>query len=109
MGLGCKVHDGVNGLREEDVVDHVSTGYVSFDELEMWGGVGGEQVLEVRAVVELVEHNDPVTRVVSDQPVAYMGGNEPGCSCYQNVPWFVAACHVCTTSAKIDTKFCDEV
>ena len=37
MSLCCKVHDGVNGLREEDVVDKVSSGNVSLDELEVLG------------------------------------------------------------------------
>lgn len=37
MGLGCKMHNCVDGLGKENEVDKVSTPNISLDELEIWG------------------------------------------------------------------------
>ena len=66
MGLSCEVHDGVDVLGDEKVVDEVGAGDVALDELEVGGGFGRVEVLEVGAVVELVEDHDLVVGVGAD-------------------------------------------
>ena len=76
VGLGGEVHDGVDVLGDEEVVDEVGAGDVALDELEVRGGFGRVEVLEVGAVVELVEDHDFVVRVGADEPVGDVGGDE---------------------------------
>lgn len=41
IGLSCKMHYGINGLRQKKEVDKVITGNVALDELEIWGSSKG--------------------------------------------------------------------
>ena len=66
VSLRSEVHDGVDVLGDEKVVDEVGAGDVALDELEVGGGFGRVEVLEVGAVVELVEDNDFVVGVGAD-------------------------------------------
>ncbi len=54
MSLGGKVHNGVNTLSNEKVVDKICTPNVTFHKLEILGGLGGQQILEVGAIIQLV-------------------------------------------------------
>lgn len=80
VSLSGEVHDGVDAFGDEEVVDEVGAGDVALDELEVGGVLGGVEVLEVGAVVELVEDDDLVVRVGSDEPVGDVRGDETGCS-----------------------------
>ena len=85
VGLSGEVHDGVDAFGDEEVVDQVGAGDVAFHELEAGGVFRRVKVLEVGAVVELVEDHDLVVRVGSDEPVRHVGGDETGGSGDENV------------------------
>lgn len=76
MGLGGKVHYGVNGLCDEKEINEVSATNVSLHKFEVGIGSRRTKILEVGAVVELIEDNNLVFRVVSDETVGNMGCNE---------------------------------
>ncbi|GER53955.1 peptidase T [Striga asiatica] len=73
MGLSGEVHDGIDAFGDEEIVDEVGTSDIALDKLE------------VRAVIELVEDHDFVVRMVPDETVGHMGGNESGSSCNEDV------------------------
>lgn len=93
MGLSCKVHDGVNGLRKEDEIDKISTGNVPLDELEVGRGSRWKQVFQIRTIIKLVQDHNLITRVVPNKPVADMGCNKAGSPSYENVLWCVCGSH----------------
>lgn len=77
----------VNGLCEKNKVDKISTSHVSLDELEVRRETRGIEVLQVGTVVKLIKNYNLVVRVVSDETIADMGGDEPSSSCDENVLW----------------------
>jgi hypothetical protein len=79
MSLGGKVHNGVNTLSNEKVVDKICTPNVTFHKLEILRGLRGQQILQVGAIIQLVQHHDLVMWVVAHQSVGNMKCNE---SCY---------------------------
>ncbi len=60
MSLGGKVHNGVNTLSNEKVVHKICTPNVTFHKLEILGGLGGQQILQIGAIIQLVQHHDLV-------------------------------------------------
>lgn len=76
MGLRCKMHDGVDRLGDEEVVDEVGAPDVALDELEVGRGARGVEVLQVGTVIELVEDDDLVLGVVPDEAVGDMRRDE---------------------------------
>lgn len=76
MGLRGKVHYGVNGLCDEKEINEVSATNVTLHKFEVGIGSRRTKILEVGAVVELIEDNNLVFRVVSDETVGNMGCNE---------------------------------
>jgi hypothetical protein len=48
------VHNGVNTLSNEKVVHKIYTPKNIFHKLEILGGVGGQQILQVGAIIQLV-------------------------------------------------------
>ena len=107
MGLGCEVHDCVNGLSQENEVYKVGTTNISLDELEIWGCSRRSEVLQVRTVIKLVQNNNFVVRVVPDKPVGHMGCNEASSSSYEDVLGFISS-HIranCTfPHTKVDSE-----
>jgi hypothetical protein len=85
MSLGDKVHNGVNTLSNEKVVDKIWTPNVTFHKLEIFGGLGGQQILQVGVIIQLVQHHDLVMWVVAHQSVGNMRCNESYCTNYQDV------------------------
>jgi hypothetical protein len=49
--LGGKVFNGVNTLSNEKVVDKICIPNVTFHKLEILGGLGGQQILQVGAII----------------------------------------------------------
>ncbi len=85
MSLGNKVHNGVNTLSNEKVVHKICTPNVTFHKLEILGGLGGQQILQVGAIIQLVQHHDLVMWVVAHQSVGNMRCNESCYTSYQDV------------------------
>lgn len=80
VGLRGEVHDGVDALAVEEVEDEVGGGHVGADEAEVGGRESRGQVVEAGAVVELVQGEDAVPRVVADQAVGHVRRDEPRCA-----------------------------
>jgi hypothetical protein len=51
MSLGGKVHNIVNTFSNEKVVDKICTPNVTFHKFEILGGLGGQQILQVGAII----------------------------------------------------------
>ncbi len=85
MSLGGKVHNGVNTLSNEKVVDKICTPNVTFHKLEILGRLGRQQILQVGAIIQLVQHHDLVMWVIAYQSVSNMRCNESCCTSSQDV------------------------
>jgi hypothetical protein len=79
VGLRREVHHGVDALGGQDEADEVGAGDVALDELEVVaaGAHDGEEVLEVGAVVKLVQHHHLVLRVPVHDADRHVGRDEP--------------------------------
>jgi hypothetical protein len=76
VGLSCKVHDGVNLILLEDVVDQITTGNVSLDEFKVWKFHYLLQILKTGTIVELIVSDDIVLGVLLREKDGSMGADE---------------------------------
>ena len=76
MSLGSEVHNSINFVFLEAVVDQIGTADVTLDKLEVGKVLKLAEVLKARAVVELVVDNNIVLRVFLTKEDGSMGCNE---------------------------------
>ena len=110
MGLGCKVHNCIDFLCNQEVVDKISAGNVGLDEFKVSGGERRAQVFEAGTVVKLIEGYDLVIGVVLDEAVGYVGGYEAGCTGYEDVfqlVWIHWSRHLSSFTCLIDALSLD--
>ncbi len=91
MRLRRKVHHGVNLLRLQNVHHQVGRQDVALDEFEVQVVLDGLQIVECRAVVQLVEDDHLVVLVFLDQIDGDVRANKPSASCDQHVLRLVIA------------------
>lgn len=76
VGLGGKVHDGVDALFGHDVGDEVGGGDVAFNEFEVFEAVDFVEVGEAGAVIEFVVDDYVVVGVLFGEEDGYVRANE---------------------------------
>ncbi len=85
VGLGGKMHDCVNLLRQDNVADEVAGADVSLDELVVGIRLKLLDVLEAGAVVQAVEVDNVVVRIILHQTLDHMRADEASASCEEDV------------------------
>ncbi|KAM3411429.1 hypothetical protein ACQJBY_003216 [Aegilops geniculata] len=93
VSLGGKVHDGIDRLGDQEVVHQVGTGDVAPDKLEIRGSTRRVEVFKAGAVVDPVEDDDVVARVIPDQTVCHVGRDETRGTSYEDVLGLIG-CHL---------------
>ena len=76
VGLGGKMHDGVNFFFQKRIVHNIGYRDITLDKLEVGQVLELVKILETTAVVQTVENDDVVLRVFLAQQNRNMGGNK---------------------------------
>lgn len=76
VGLGSKVHDGVDFVFEESIVDNVRRGNVSLDEFKVGKVLDLVEIFQTTAVIQAVKNDNVVLGVLLTEQNCNMGGNE---------------------------------
>ena len=76
VGLGSKVHDGVDFVFEERIVDNVRRGNVTLDEFEVGKVIDLVEIFQTTAVIQAVKNDNVVLGVLLTEQNCNMGGNE---------------------------------
>ena len=84
MRLGSKMHNSVDLLGDDDVTDKVRRADVTLHELVVGVFLQIGNVLQRRTIIQTIEVDNVVIRVVLHQPSHNMGSNETGSTSDQN-------------------------